>query len=148
LIVTNFNGIERDWLPQFDRLVKSFRYREAWDAVVSRKNIPLLIAAVRELVQRNGLAVALSGRTSHEIVHLTDILIKHIATPRFSSVLIDLAFSVLNIYGNQVSGSNQLMLSLKHLRKRLSSVIREYRRLQELKGVVELVTSISKTISQ
>lgn len=125
-------------LQQFDRLLKSFRYRMALDVILARKSPELLAQAVRELTRREGLKVALSGRSDAEISEMIDLVIQGLPFPRMSSSLLELAFSLLEIYDLQTfSGSHTS--TLRKLRSCISHHIKAIDLMLELEGQLALI---------
>lgn len=125
-------------LQQFDRLLKSFRYRMALDAILARKSPELLAQAVRELTRREGLQVALSGRSDAEISEIIDLVVQGLPFPRMSSSLLELAFSILEIY-DIPAYSGPHTSTLRKLRSCLSRQIKTIDQMLELEGQLALI---------
>ena len=130
---------ETAFLPQFDRLLKSFRYRHALDSVLARRSPSLFVSAVRELIRRQGLLVALSGRSDAEVVLLVDMITRSLANPRYANFLIEVAFTLLDIYASNLGESHVLQEAFQSLRNVLSRLVKIDRRLFELEGQLRLI---------
>lgn len=63
---------KRIQLKQYDRLLKSFQYREALDAAVATARPEIVSSLVEELAARSGLPAAL-GNPSPPLIHLATL---------------------------------------------------------------------------
>ena len=71
--------------------LKSFHYHEAFDAALKDGSPEVVVSVVEELVQRNGLRIALQGRDHHTLQPVVAFLARQITSPPFSQVLIGVA---------------------------------------------------------
>ncbi len=134
-------------LMKFDKHLKSFRYHDAFDAVLKKKNAQLLASAIGELIRRDGLVAALSGRTEVELSPLLAIICKYISSPRHASLLLEAGFAILEIYSPMVGQSKSFGHELRGLRAALDRQIRAQRLMMELEGGLDLLIS-SNRLSQ
>lgn len=128
-------------LLKFDKCLKSFRYREALDVVVRRCNANLLVCALGELIRRDGLRTALSGRTEADLSPLVRMITKFICSPRHASHLIEAAYALLDIYSSVVGQSESFDNALKELRLALSHQIEIQRMFMQLEGSMAVLVS-------
>jgi U3 small nucleolar RNA-associated protein 15 len=131
-------------LKRFDRLLKSFRYYDALEAVIKQNNGALLSTAIRELTHRNGLVPALSGRTEADLVPILELLVRFVANPRFAATLIEAGFVILDIYGAVIGKSTEFDSALKRLRAAINLQIEIQRGLMHLEGSLQLLTTNSR----
>lgn len=123
-------------LGKFDHLLRKFKFREAFDLIIQRRNIGLLALGVRELMRRDALVVSLSSRTDLEICMVLEMIIKSIRSPRYSSILIELVYVIIDIYSSVLSESEQFMGHLKILSETIGCHVSVQRRLMSLEGSI------------
>ncbi|KZP33006.1 WD40 repeat-like protein [Athelia psychrophila] len=131
-------------LKEFDRLLKGFKYSAALDSVL-RKQVPptTTFALVQELIYRDGLRSALSGRDDVLLEPILRFLLKHVADPRFGETVCDVASVVIDMY-SAVLGQSPLIDSLfLRLRKKVAAEIRFQKELAKVKGALEMVFASS-----
>ncbi|KAL4075821.1 WD40 repeat-like protein [Scleroderma citrinum] len=129
-------------LKEYDRFLKAFKYSAALDAVL-RKNVPptTTFSLMQELIHRDGLRSALSGRDDVLLEPILRLLIKHVADPRFGELVCDVASLLIELY-SPVFGQSPLVDSLLlRLRKKVLAEIRLQRELTKTKGTLEMVFS-------
>ncbi|KAG9317674.1 Trp-Asp repeat-containing protein [Chiua virens] len=83
-------------LKEYDRLLKSFKYSAALDAVL-RKGVPPIttFSLIQELIHRDGLRSALSGRDDVLLEPVLHLLVKHVADPRFGEMVCDISILLI-----------------------------------------------------
>ncbi|PJF16693.1 U3 small nucleolar RNA-associated protein 15 domain-containing protein [Paramicrosporidium saccamoebae] len=126
-------------LKKFDLLLKSFRYRKALDFVIQKGNATLLVSAIGELIRRDALDMALSGRTEAELIPLVETICRHISNPRHSSFLLEAAFSLTDIYSSVLGKSKAFDGCIKDLRQALDYQICVQQMMMDLQGGLALV---------
>ncbi|KAF8450282.1 Trp-Asp repeat-containing protein [Boletus edulis BED1] len=129
-------------LREYDRLLKSFKYSAALDAVL-RKNVPPIttFSLIQELIHRDGLRSALSGRDDVLLEPVLRLLVKHVTDPRFGEMVCDIAVLLIDMY-IPVLGQSPLIDSLfLRLRKKVLTEIRFQKELMKTKGTLEMVFS-------
>lgn len=85
-------------LTSFDKALKSFKYHEAFDAALQDGSPEVVVSVVEELVQRNGLRIALQGRNQQTLQPVVAFLARQITSAPFSEVLIGVANLLLDMY--------------------------------------------------
>eukprot|EP00871_Galdieria_phlegrea_P005535 jgi/Galph1/5983/GphlegSOOS_G4604.1 len=126
-------------LKTHDKMLQSFRYRDALDAVMETGQTALTCAVLEELVSRNGLEIALSGRNKESLRPIFQLLVKNIQNPYYSHTLIGLAKLLLNIYEQILMASPEMRPALEKL---LSCVKEELQIQQEMKRLMGQTKSI------
>ncbi|KAJ5069979.1 u3 small nucleolar RNA-associated protein [Anaeramoeba ignava] len=111
----------RQRLSRFDRLLKKFKYGQALDAALETKNKEIIISIIEDLVYREGLSRALSGRDDRSLEPILNFLIKNISTPVYSKILIHTTNTILDLYSRVIGESplvddlfDQLLLKVKN----------------------------------
>lgn len=128
-------------LGKFDHLLRKFKFRESFDLIIQRRNVGLLALGVRELMRRDALVVALSSRTDFEICMVLEIIIKSIKSPRYSSILIELVYVIIDIYSSVLSESEQFMEHIKILSETIGCHVSVQRRLMSIEGSILMLQS-------
>ncbi|KAF9247088.1 WD40 repeat-like protein [Melanogaster broomeanus] len=129
-------------LREYDRLLKSFKYSAALDSVL-RKNVPPVttFSLIQELIHRDGLCSALSGRDDVLLEPVLRLLVKHVTDPRFGEMVCDVSTLLTEMYA-PVLGQSLLIDSLfLRLRKKVLAEIRFQKELKKAKGTLEMVFS-------
>eukprot|EP00967_Tisochrysis_lutea_P015826 scaffold17830_cov32-Tisochrysis_lutea.AAC.1 len=85
-------------LSAFDKALKGFRYHEALDAALTNGSPEVVVGVIEELVQRNGLRIALNGRDQQTLQPMIGFLVRQITRPPYASVLIGVANLLLDMY--------------------------------------------------
>ncbi|KAI6004109.1 Trp-Asp repeat-containing protein [Pisolithus albus] len=129
-------------LKQYDRFLKAFKYSAALDAVL-QKNVPptTTFSLIQELIHRDGLRSAMSGRDDVLLEPILRLLVKHVTDPRFGDLVCDVASFLIELY-SPVFGQSPLVDSLLlRLRKKVLAEIRLQKELTKTKGTLEMVFS-------
>ncbi|KAI9485310.1 MAG: WD40-repeat-containing domain protein [Benjaminiella poitrasii] len=101
---------KRQRLSKYDQYMKVFQYANALDEVL-RTNIhnPMIVTAVlQELIHRDGLKQAITGRDDVSLEPLLRFLIRNIHQPRFTNLLVDVSEAVIDCY-TRVFGQSPLI---------------------------------------
>ncbi|KAI8366834.1 WD40-repeat-containing domain protein [Radiomyces spectabilis] len=97
-------------LRKYDQFLKKFQYGNALDEVL-REGVhePAVVAALLlELIHRDGLKTAITGRDDVSLEPLVRFLIKHIHHPRYTNLVIDVTDALIDIY-SPVFGQSPIM---------------------------------------
>lgn len=92
---------KRQRLKKYDQFMKVFQYSNALDEVLKMSiQTPVVVAAVlQELIHRDGLKQAITGRDDVSLEPLMRFLIRNIHHPRFTNLLVDVSEAVIgNLY--------------------------------------------------
>jgi U3 small nucleolar RNA-associated protein 15 len=87
----------RQRLKKYDQYMKSFQYSNALDEVLktNSQNVVVVAALLQELIHRDGLKQAITGRDDVTLEPLMRFLIRHIHHPRFTNLIVDVAEVVI-----------------------------------------------------
>ncbi|KZT19260.1 WD40 repeat-like protein [Neolentinus lepideus HHB14362 ss-1] len=127
-------------LREYDRLLKGFKYSAALDSAL-RKNVPptTAFALIQELIHRDGLRTALSGRDDVLLEPVLRLLSKNVNDPRFGEMACDVASLVIEMY-SAVLGQSPLIDSLfLRLRKKVAQELQFQKELLKTKGALDMI---------
>ncbi|KAF9467239.1 Trp-Asp repeat-containing protein [Collybia nuda] len=132
----------RKRLKEYDKLLKGFKYSAALDSVLRKKVPPTTtFSLLQELIHRNGMRVALSGRDDVLLEPVLRLLVKYITDPRFGEMVCDIAGLVIEMYG-PILGQSPLIDSLfLRLRKKVMAELRFQKELLKTKGALTMLFS-------
>ncbi|KAG8684725.1 hypothetical protein FRC09_015182, partial [Ceratobasidium sp. 395] len=127
-------------LREYDRLLKTFKYAAALDAVL-RKNVPptTIFSLISELIHRDGLRTALGGRDDVSLEPVLRLLIKHIADPRFGNICCDVSGIVIDMYTSVLGRSPLIDNLFVRLRRKLDQELKFQRELHLLGGALDMI---------
>ncbi|QRV72659.1 U3 small nucleolar RNA-associated protein 15 [Ceratobasidium sp. AG-Ba] len=127
-------------LREYDRLLKTFKYAAALDAVL-RKNVPptTTFSLISELIHRDGLRTALGGRDDVSLEPVLRLLIKHIADPRFGNICCDVSTIVIDMYTSVLGRSPLIDALFVRLKRKLDQELKFQRELHLLGGALDMI---------
>ena len=126
-------------LNRFDKALKSFNYHAALDAAVQNGAPEVVVSVVEELVRRNGLRAALSGRDQATLQPILSFLIHQITLPPFAGVLISVANLLLDMYAPVLGQSAAIDESFVKLRGTLEAELQLHTELAQLMGAMDVL---------
>jgi len=126
-------------LSSFDKALKSFKYHEAFDAALINGSPDIVVAVIEELVQRNGLRIALQGRDQHTLEPVVAFLVRQITAPPFAAVLIGVANLLLDMYAPVLGKSAAIDELFVKLRNTLEAEMRLQAELAQLMGAMDVL---------
>ena len=95
-------------LQNYEQKLKRFEYKNALTSALDSKNPEITLSLIEELVQRDGLYIAIANRSEGELHKLVDFIIWKIPDHRYSAVLYDVARITLDIYAGVIGLSDKL----------------------------------------
>ncbi|KAF9358285.1 snoRNA-binding rRNA-processing protein [Mortierella sp. AD094] len=135
-------------LREYDRYLKAFQYGNALDACL-RTNQPAVttVSLIQELVHRDGLRQALSGRDDISLEPLAQFLVRNINNPRYTSLLVDVTMIMIDMY-TAVLGQSPLIDELfMRLRAKVKLEIAFQKQLLSVVGSMEMLFAKSTSTS-
>jgi len=131
-------------LKEYDRLLKNFKYSAALDSVL-RKQVPptTTFSLIQELIHRDGLRTALSGRDDVLLEPILRLLLKHVADPRFGEMVSDVADIVIEMYTPVLGQSPIIDTLFLQLRKKVAAELRFQQDLTKARGALEMLLASS-----
>ncbi|KAH9951591.1 WD40 repeat-like protein [Amylocystis lapponica] len=127
-------------LREYDRMLKGFKYSAALDSVL-RKQVPptTTFSLIQELIHRDGLRTALTGRDDVLLEPILRLLMKYVADPRFGEMVCDIAGVVIEMY-TPVLGQSPLIDTLfVRLQKKVAAELRFQTELVKTKGALDML---------
>lgn len=129
----------KERLRDYDRYLKSFKYSAALDAALKKTVRPTTtFALILELVQRDALRVALSGRDDVTLEPLLSFLTRHVTDPRFGEACADVVAVLLDLYSPQLGHSPLVDELLAKLNGRVERELAFQRELFKLRGALDM----------
>eukprot|EP01027_Heterolobosea_sp_BB2_P006447 GEZU01009752.1.p1 GENE.GEZU01009752.1~~GEZU01009752.1.p1 ORF type:complete len:532 (-),score=98.55 GEZU01009752.1:57-1616(-) len=121
-------------LEPYDQYLKKFQYRTALDIVldIPTKNVEknkknkgqkkkkpystvVVMSMIEELRARNGLEIALSGRTMRDLTKILDFILKNIRYNPYVPSLIDVTNIIIDMYGHLASEHQEMAAFIRSL---------------------------------
>ncbi|KAF9102314.1 snoRNA-binding rRNA-processing protein [Mortierella sp. GBA35] len=135
-------------LREYDRYLKVFQYGNALDACL-RTNQPAVttVSLIQELIHRDGLRQALSGRDDISLEPLAQFLVRNINNPRYTALLVDVTVVMIDMY-TAVLGQSPLIDELfMRLRAKVKMEIAFQKQLLSVVGSMEMLFAKSTSTS-
>eukprot|EP00055_Hartaetosiga_balthica_P006278 m.19457 g.19457 ORF g.19457 m.19457 type:complete len:349 (+) comp5121_c0_seq2:1159-2205(+) len=136
-------------LRPHDVHLKSFRYSDALDSVMNESSGALMKASViYELVQREGMVVALSNRDDASLEPILSFVVKYITHPRYTKLLANVAQIILDIYAPGIGRSVYIDKLFKTLSVKLDAELRLLRDMEELAGAIDALIACNSVTNR
>ncbi|KAF9412595.1 snoRNA-binding rRNA-processing protein [Podila epigama] len=135
-------------LRNYDQLLRKFQYGNALNACL-RTNQPavVVVSLIHELIHRDGLKIALSGRDDITLEPLVQFLVKNINNPRYTTILTDVTLVMIEMY-TPVLGQSPLIDELfLRLRTKVKMELEFQKQLLSVIGSMEMLFAKSKSTS-
>ena len=113
--------------------------------MIQDSDVPLVISVLEELMARDGIRAALSGRSYGRLVPIIRILIENITNPRYSYVLTTVAEQIIDLYANVLGHSHEFDRLILKLKNTVVEEISLQRYLLNLGGSIDLLTSVMES---
>jgi U3 small nucleolar RNA-associated protein 15 len=133
-------------LKTHDVLLKRFAYGEALDSVMAQnwnvKNTRVAVSLIEELVARDGLRVALSGRSAVTLEPLMKLLFKRIDDPPLAGILCLVLENILDLYGDLFGNEferDSIDTLLSKIHDKVNREVGVIRQLCSIQGMLELL---------
>eukprot|EP00045_Choanoeca_perplexa_P005134 m.43687 g.43687 ORF g.43687 m.43687 type:complete len:498 (+) comp12952_c0_seq1:110-1603(+) len=135
---------KRKKLRKHDRLLKRFRYAQALDAVLDADyRAPLVASFLQELIERDGLRTALSGRDDVTLQPILAFCLRNIAQPRYTRLLIMVAEVLLDVYSASLGLSPVVDGMFARLANKVKQEVALQKDMCSLLGSLELLLAAS-----
>ncbi|EPZ34148.1 U3 small nucleolar RNA-associated protein 15 domain-containing protein [Rozella allomycis CSF55] len=132
-------------LKDYERFIKKFQYQNALDAAINKGNPEVVFHVIEELALRNALVAALTGRDESRLLPVLKYLMKNVINPLYSKVLIVVTNTVIDMYAGVFGFSIQIDDMLAKLRSKVKEEVELQKRMQELKGMMNLLLNIQES---
>ncbi|XP_077989394.1 U3 small nucleolar RNA-associated protein 15 homolog [Glandiceps talaboti] len=138
----------RERLAKYDKHLKKFEYSKALDTVLSDKMMRskspgVIVSVFQELIRRNGLRIAVSGRDEKWLQLMLSFLYKHITSGKYTNTLLDVTNLVIEIYSSIVSQSPELVTQFESLHNKIDKELKYQESLFEVMGVLDVIFASS-----
>ncbi|KAJ2706441.1 U3 small nucleolar RNA-associated protein [Coemansia sp. IMI 203386] len=129
-------------LADYDKFLRKFEYSRALDAVLANNRAGMtIVSLLQELVHRDGLGAALSGRDELSLDPILRFVAKYISHPRYTQLLIRVSNVILDIYGDLLHDSTRTSELLLRLRNKIRNELRMHQDLTLLLGSMDMLMS-------
>lgn len=128
-------------LQEWDKMLKSFRYSDALDSVLTSRDIPpgLAFALLNELMHRDGLHQALNARDEVSLEPILRYLLEYITDPRFGATACDVANVLVDLYEPALGKSPRIDNLFYRLRLKLKQEVEFQDNLMEVRGQLQML---------
>jgi len=130
-------------LANYEKSLRKFQYGNAMDEALRGGNLDIVMSVLRELVQRDGLRIALSGRDEEALGPIVDFIGKYLDNPLHTPFLLSVLDDILDIYGPVIESGSLVARQLRNLRQRLSEEIKTQQSFLPLLGALEFLVNAS-----
>ncbi|CAG9465283.1 unnamed protein product [Pedinophyceae sp. YPF-701] len=130
-------------LSSFDRLLRRFRHREALTAALQGGRPETVAAVLDELSRRGALGAAIAGRDADALLPLVNFLARHVADPRHTRTLGQVAARVLEVYAPVLGQSAEVDAAVRKLREGVLREVRVQEDLCVVQGILEPLLAAS-----
>ena len=134
-------------LAEYDVLLRKFRYGDALDAVLAKRQPQAVIAVIEELGKRRGLTIALSNRDEESLDAILSFTIRFIDNPQYTPHLIGVAHILCDIYGSLRGQSAAVDDLFDKLRDKVTNECTVQRNLLRLLGQIDYVMTAAETLT-
>ncbi|KAI9278431.1 WD40-repeat-containing domain protein [Phascolomyces articulosus] len=136
-------------LSKYDKFLKQHEYHNALDAVLepTQRQAGLVTAMLQELMHRQVLESTLSGRDDVSLEPLVTFLIRHINTPSYTNLLVDVSEVLLDIYGPVLGQSPLIDDLLRKLSRKVNGEIDLQKDLIQAMAALDMLFAKSTTSS-
>ncbi|KAJ2143773.1 U3 small nucleolar RNA-associated protein [Coemansia sp. RSA 678] len=132
-------------LADYDQFLRKFEHSRALDAVLANNRTGLtVVSLLQELVHRDGLVGALAGRDELGLDTIVRFVVKFIDHPRYTSVLVKVAETLLDIYGDLLHQSGRIAELLVRLRAKVRTELRLQQDLTMVLGSMDMLMAACK----
>ncbi|KAJ1645306.1 U3 small nucleolar RNA-associated protein [Coemansia asiatica] len=129
-------------LADYDHFLRKFEYSRALDAVLANNRAGVtVISLLQELVHRDGLGSALSGRDELSLDPILRFVSKYINHPRYTQLLIRVSNVILDIYGDLIYDSTRTSELLVRLLSKIRLELRLHQDLTLMLGSMDMLMS-------
>lgn len=134
-------------LRPYDHYLKKFQYGKALDAAMQNGKLVVVASVLDELTQRAGLKIALSNRDERSLEPVLRFLVKYIAHPRYSQLLIDVANIVLDMYSSVLGQSIAVDELIVRLKQQIDEETQLQKHLLHLMGSLNLILAANTPLA-
>ncbi|KAK9308622.1 hypothetical protein QLX08_001471 [Tetragonisca angustula] len=141
----------KEIMSRHDTCLRKFEYSKALDCVMTsyvvNKSPHVTVALMQELIRRQGLKQALSGRDGKSLVNILKFLNRHVGSIRFGRVLLYVTNVLMDIYEDhldELAAEPRKMFSI--LAAKLEEEENLMLALSELQGKLHMILSAAENV--
>jgi len=138
----------RTKLKNYDRYLKTFRYGQALDAVLDSSkthNTAVVISMLEELINREGLKIALAGRDDVSLEPIAKFIMKNIINPNYTELLVDVTNVILDMYIHVIGQSVIVDELFSKIQTKVRSELKFERKIYQTLGALDMIFSSATT---
>ncbi|XP_057537809.1 protein SLOW WALKER 1 [Amaranthus tricolor] len=130
-------------LAEHDKLLKKFRHKDAFVAVLQRKNPENVVAVMEELIARKKLFKCVSNLDVGELEMLLGFLQKYTTLPRYAGLLMPFASKVIQMQAEELRSNDKLKSQIRNLKRSIQEELRIQQSLLEIQGIISPLMRIA-----
>lgn len=128
----------RPRIKPYERMLNKFQYYEALNAALATNNSLVVLSLMKELLRRNSLKLALSGRDEADLLPLLRFIARFVRNPRFARFINRVFALLLDIYSPVVGQSKEAELLLLEIQTKMHAELHLQSEILKLMGVLDL----------
>ncbi|CAG8593426.1 17201_t:CDS:2 [Funneliformis caledonium] len=130
----------KEKLAMYDQYLRNFQYSNALDAVLRPTTLPILtVSLIQELILRDALTIAISGRDETSLAPLIKFVNKWITDPKYMNLMVDVAQVILELYSPVIGQSHTITNLIKTLHQKVKDEISIQLEMAKVIGSVEMI---------
>eukprot|EP00467_Chlorarachnion_reptans_P004287 CAMPEP_0114500584 /NCGR_PEP_ID=MMETSP0109-20121206/8041_1 /TAXON_ID=29199 /ORGANISM="Chlorarachnion reptans, Strain CCCM449" /LENGTH=509 /DNA_ID=CAMNT_0001678253 /DNA_START=62 /DNA_END=1588 /DNA_ORIENTATION=- len=128
-------------LQQYDYFMHKFQYKNALDAALQSAHPNVVTSVLDELMQREGLKIALADRDDKELLPVLSFIVKHVTNPHHADILVHTANIIIKLYGDVCRHSSVIDDLLIKLKGQIKAELKLHENMLEIVGSIQLLAS-------
>jgi U3 small nucleolar RNA-associated protein 15 len=132
-------------LRPYDLALKKFRYHDALDASLLSRNPNVVVTVLEELVNRQGLERALSGRDEVTLEPILSFLARYTTNPRYAPLLVDVCSIVFEMYKSVLGQSEAIDELFTRLGRQVKLEVGFQKQLLQLLGTMDTIINVASS---
>jgi U3 small nucleolar RNA-associated protein 15 len=136
-------------ISRWDALLKQFKRKEAFDAVLETHHSGLIIAVIEKLLRSNSLKLAIQNRSDIWVSDLIEFCRNNLSNARFNGSCIKCLEMLLDLYEDKIYNGEanfELEAALKQTKEVVKKELAIHSDLFKLKGTLELILSSASVL--
>eukprot|EP01135_Chromosphaera_perkinsii_P008669 Nk52_evm2s1444 gene=Nk52_evmTU2s1444 len=134
---------KKQHLKPYDQSLKKFQYHNALNQALPSQRPAVIVSLFDELMQRDGLKIALSGRDEASLEPVLSFLIRNVTNPRYTHILINVTNVLMDIYAPIIGQSVHIDEMFTKLQRKVDGELNFQKKMCELLGSLDLLFSSS-----
>lgn len=128
-------------LANYDKALRKFEYKLALDAALETRSPIVVASMIEELQIRNGLSKALANRQESSLEPFLSFLVKYIANPRYTFLLVNVCHLVCDLYLKTIGKSTVIDALFLKLKRRLQEEMKVQHEILQVVGMLDTIFS-------